>query len=189
MYGGGVSLAVSPTLGESTATPLAFEPQCAGEWFVLHVKPRQEKCVADTLDAMGTGYYLPVVKQVRYYGRRRVVIENPLFPGYLFLRGSIDDAYDADRTKRVVQVIRVVDQEHIDWELQNLYLAMSRNALLQPFPYLKMGMRVEVRSGPFRGLQGIVAGTAGSSRLLLQVRTLNQAVSLEIDGSLLDVVS
>ena len=189
MYGEGRRLLDEVSVRESSARPFAFEAQCGGEWFVLHVKPRQEKCVADTLEAMNTRYYLPLTRQVRYYGTRRAVVESPLFPGYLFLRGSIDDAYDADRTRRVVQVIRVIDQRHINWELENLYVALSRNAPLQQFAYLKTGVRVEVRSGPFRGLQGIVAGTAGNSRLVLQIRTLSQAVSLEIDGSLLDVIS
>lgn len=189
MYDEGRRLLAAPAECERPARPLAFQPQYTGHWFVLHIRPQQEKCVANALQAMNRGYYLPLTKQVRYHGKTRVVVESPLFPGYLFLRGSIDDAYDADRTKRVVQVIRVVDQQHIHWELENLYKAMSNDAPLQSYAYLKKGVRVEVRAGPFRGLQGIVAENAGSSRLVLQIQTLNQAVSLEIDGSLLDVVT
>lgn len=174
---------------ESTQTPLAFRSGFAGQWFVLHSKPRQEKILAAALDAMQVGCFLPLLRQIRYYGKRRAVVEAPLFPGYVFLRGSLEDAYDADRTRRVAQVIRVADQQHIHWELENLYLAMSRSAPVQPYAYLKKGVRVEVRAGPFKGLQGIVAGTAGNCRLVLQVRTLSQAVSLEIDGSLLEVLA
>lgn len=169
-------------------TSAAFADQCNGDWFVLRTKPRQEKCLADSLTAMGVGHYLPLVRQVRYYGRRRVLTETPLFPGYLFLRGSLDQAYEADRTARVVQIIRVADQKRICWELKNLYLASSANAQFQPFAFLKEGTRVEVRAGPFRGLQGIITGSAGCNRLVLQIATLGQAVSLEIDGSLLDPI-
>jgi transcription antitermination factor NusG len=49
-------------------------------------------------------------------------------------------------------------------------------------------VRVEVRSGPFRGLQGIIEGRTPKDRMLLQVDILGQAVSVEIDGSLLDVI-
>ena len=173
---------------EQPVVPDVFSEARTGLWFVLHTKPQQEKILADTLNAMEVPCYLPLLSQVRYYGRRRVTIEKPLFPGYLFLRGSLEDAYEADRTRRVVQVIRVVDQEQIHWELENLFMAVSRNAPLHPYAYLKVGTLVEVRSGPFKGIQGIVAGLAGKCRLVMQVRTLNQAVSLEIDGSLLDVV-
>jgi transcription antitermination factor NusG len=49
-------------------------------------------------------------------------------------------------------------------------------------------VRVEVRSGPFQGLQGVVEGRCANGRLVLQVETLGRAVSLEIDGALLDVL-
>jgi transcription antitermination factor NusG len=166
----------------------AFPDAACGRWYVLHTKSRQEKVVADDLAAMGIGCFLPLVKQVRYYGNRKAWAELPLFPSYVFLRGEVDHVYEADRTKRIAQIIKVSQQDKLDWELRNLYLALSAKAPLTPFPYLKVGVRVEVRSGPFRGLQGMIEGRTPKDRLLLQVDILGQAVSLEIDGSLLDVI-
>ena len=166
----------------------AFPDAARGLWYVLHTRSRQEKVVADDLAAMGIGHFLPLVRQVRYYGNRKAWAELPLFPGYVFLRGDIDHAYEADRTKRIVSIIKVGQQEKLDWELRNLHLALFAKAPLTPFAYLKVGVRVEVRSGPFRGLQGMIEGRTPKDRLLLQVDILGQAVSLEIDGSLLDVI-
>lgn len=157
-----------------------------GEWFVLHTKSRQEKVVAADLAAMGIAHYLPLLTQVRFYGKRKATIEAPLFPGYVFLRGSADQAYAADRTKRIAQIIRVATQQQLDWELKNLHLALTRQAPLVPYPYLQKGIRVEVRSGPFRGLQGIIEDRLANQRLILQVDMLGQAVSLEMDGALLE---
>jgi transcription antitermination factor NusG len=159
-----------------------------GDWHVLHTKSRQEKVVAADLGAMGIAYYLPLVSQVRYYGRRKAKVAMPLFPGYVFLRGSLDQVYEADRTKRIANIIEVNAQEQLDWELRNLHLALSQEAALRPFPFLKKGVRVEVRSGPFRGLQGIIEGRATENRLILQVDMLGRAVSLEIEGALLDPI-
>jgi len=167
---------------------LEFPPAEVGNWHVLHTKSRQEKIVAADLAAMGIAYYLPLVKQVRYYGRRKAKVALPLFPGYVFLRGSLDQVYAADRTKRIANIISVNAQEQLDWELRNLHLALSKDAALTPFPFLRKGVRVEVRSGPFRGLQGIIEGRAAENRLILQVDMLGRAVSLEIDGALLDPV-
>ncbi len=173
---------------EASVVPGSFPEASRGLWYVLHTKSRQEKVVAGDLAAMGIGCFLPLVRQVRYYGSRKAWAELPLFPGYVFLRGEVDHAYEADRTKRIAQIIRVSQQEKLNWELRNLYLALSAKAPLTPFPYLKVGLRVEVRSGPFRGLQGMIEGRTPKDRLLLQVDILGQAVSLEIDGSLLDVI-
>src|SRR3954468_6567352 len=143
-----------------------------GDWRVLHTKSRQEKVVAADLAAMGIAHYLPLVRQVRYYGRRKAKVAMPLFPGYVFLRGSLDHVYAADRTKRIANIIAVNAQQQLDWELRNLHLALSKDAELTPFPFLRKGVRVEVRSGPFRGLQGVIEGRAAENRLVLQVDML-----------------
>jgi transcription antitermination factor NusG len=154
-------------------------------WHVLYVKSRQEKSLADDLSAMGIPHFLPLLCQTRYYGGRKARVELPMFPGYIFLRGTLDEAYRADRTKRVVRIISVTNQRQFDWELRNVHLALSNNAVLDPYPHLVKGVRVEVQSGPFRGLQGVVEDRSRPDRLILQVQILGAAHILEIDGSLL----
>lgn len=175
-----------PTEQQLLERPRELFGDASGDWFVLHCKSRQEKALSDDLSAKGVPNYLPLLRQVRYHGRRKAMIEAPLFPGYLFLRGSIDQAYTADRTRRVASILKVPNQRQIDWELGNLWLALSREAPVIEFPYLQKGVRVEVRSGPFRGLQGIVEDRLVRQRILLQIDMLGRAVSVEIDGALLE---
>ena len=101
-----------------------------------------------------------------------------------------EDAYIADRTGRVASVISVANQEKLHWELWNLSLVLGATSdqILDLYPYLTVGVRVEVRSGPFRGVQGWVADRTRLDRLILQVEMLGQALSLEVDGSLLDLI-
>lgn len=169
-----------PLAADNTAT--------TPRWWVLHTLSRQEKAVAAALASRRVEHFLPLVKKVRYHGRRKLVSELPLFPGYVFLRGSVEDAWELDRNKRLAQIIEVTDQSQLDWELQNIRLAVEAEAALDPYPYLEKGVRVEVRSGPFRGMQGVVESRTALDRLILQVQTLGQAASVEIDGALLDVV-
>lgn len=157
-----------------------------GTWHLLHTKSRQEKLLSDELNRMGIGNYLPLARHARLYGGRRASVELPIFPGYLFLRGTIDDAYQSSRTHRVARIIAVADQSRLDWELSNLHLALRNSAPLDPYPYLKKGVRAEVRSGPLRGLQGLVENRLGSGRLILQVEMLGRAVSVEVHGATLE---
>lgn len=159
-----------------------------GRWHLLHTKSRQEKLLSDELHRIGIGHFLPLVTHPRVYGNRKIRVELPLFPGYLFLRGSLEDAYTAGRTHRVAQIIEVADQTRLDWELCNLGMALRNRAALDPYPYLKKGLRVEVRSGPLRGLQGLIEDRLTSGRLVLQVEMLGRAVSLEVHGAQLDRV-
>ncbi len=159
----------------------AARPQAS--WYVLHTRSRQEKILASELAARRIDNYLPLVRRVRHYGDRKAVVEEPLFPGYVFLFGSLDEAYEADRTKRVANIIRVPDQRRLEWELSNIRLALSADAPLDPYPHLVRGVRVEVRGGPFQGLQGIIEDKGKECRLILQVDVLGRAVSLEIDSA------
>jgi transcription antitermination factor NusG len=159
----------------------------AARWHVLHTLSRQEKSLGEDLNLRGIHYYLPLVQRTHFYGRRKVISELPLFAGYLFLLGTIDQAYSADRTGRVARIIPVFDQDRLNWELRNLQMALHRHAALDLYPNMRAGVRVEVRAGPFRGLQGVIEGRIEKkNRLVLQVATLGKGVSLEIDGSLLD---
>ena len=159
-----------------------------GDWFVLHTRSRQEKALALDLEARQISYFLPLRREIRYYGKRKCVVDAPLFSNYLFIRGCASDAYIADRTKRVANIIRCPDQRRISWELQNINLSLLQGAPLALYPFLVKGTRVEVRAGPFRGLQGIIEDCIKGNRLILQVETLGQALSFEIDGSLLDAI-
>lgn len=157
-------------------------------WFVLHTRSRQEKAVAADLLSLRAPHFLPLVTQVRHYGRRKIRVALPMFPGYLFVRASKQQVYHVDRANRLVSIIPVAAQGQLNWELKNLHLALSNKACLGPYPFLKLGMRVEVRSGPFRGIQGLIDAQGRDDLLILQVQMLGRAMSLEIEASLLDVI-
>lgn len=171
--------------GVQTMTEV-IAPPSTDRWFVLHTKSRQEKAVADQLAARKTPCFLPLVEHIRFYGKRKAVVTLPLFPSYVFLHGTAEQAYEVDRTRRLVRIISVPDQDQLEWELQSLRAALERKVTLDPYPYLKQGIRVEVKSGPFAGLQGTIEDRPRPDKLQMKIDMLGQALSLEIDGALLE---
>ena len=172
----------------SPASPWSWlSPSSTGEWFVLHVKSRQEKALSRDLELACIPHFLPLVREAKYYGTRKALVHRPLFPGYLFIRSSLESAYrEANRSHRVAHVLRVSDQEQLDSDLRNLHLALSKRSSLDVYPFLRKGVRVVVRAGPFRGLQGVIHDLGNQNRIILQIEMLGRAASLEIDGALLD---
>ena len=80
-------------------------------WHVLYTKSRQEKALAEDLSEMGVEHYLPLIKDFRYHGSRRVCVSTPLFAGYMFIQSSVEQLFESLRTRRVVRVILVADQD------------------------------------------------------------------------------
>lgn len=157
-------------------------------WHVLHTRPRQEKALAAALTGMGVSCFLPLRRHVRRRESRRIESELPLFPSYVFLWGTRDETFRADRTRRVACIIPVHDQETLEWELRNLHLALRVSAPLDPYEALRTGLRARIVAGPFQGLQGVIADRVRRDRLVLQVRMLGTATSLEVDAGLVQLI-
>lgn len=155
-------------------------------WRALHTRSRQEKAVAQLLEAAAVEHYLPLVRRTRVWGGKRRAVFTPLFPGYVFVRSLPEETYVAVDSGRVVRCIDPPDPARLAWELDQLRRALEHVGSFDPYPYLREGRRVRVRSGPLRGLEGLVDARRRVDRLVLQVQTLGRAAALEIDADLLE---
>jgi transcription antitermination factor NusG len=173
--------------------PLTAEPdRClinnSGDWYVIHTHSRQEKALARDLLKLDVKHFLPLNRLVRYYGKRRFVVDEPLFPSYVFVKGKREEAFRVDRSPRVVRIIETVSQAQLSHELRQLQIAVDARLKFDSYPTLRLGARVVVRAGPLRGLEGMVESRSRLHMVVLQVQTLGQAVSVEVDSSLVDVL-
>ena len=166
----------------------SWPTESAGSWFVVRTRSRHERILARHLRDRRIAHFLPLARVTRDYAGYQANVESPVFPGYVFLRGTLDDVHAADRTRRVTEVMPVSDQSQLDAELRNLHAALLSNAPLAPSPYLHSGVRARVREGPFAGLQGVVEDVARRDRIILQVNVLGSAVSLEIQGDVFELI-
>lgn len=162
--------------------------EVAGRWWVAHTRARHEKALACDLLSRDVNYFLPMVERTIVIRRRRFRGMYPLFSGYLFLAGSADACYQAMTTSHVANLIAVVDQARLVDELLQIQRALATPAGLDPFPYLRQGTRCRIKAGPLRGVQGVIVQRDGVTRLVLQVEMLGQAVSTEVDPSLVETV-
>jgi hypothetical protein len=53
----------------------------------------------------------------------------------------------------------------------------------QPWPFLKVGEKVRIESGPLRGLEGVLVEFKGNRRLILSVTLLQRSVAVEMDAA------
>jgi len=160
----------------------------AGRWWVLHTRSRHEKAVASTLGKQCICYYLPLVRTQRTYGRRHVTVRMPLFPSYLFLCGGVHECDAAWRTKRVARILHAENQEQLRTELRDIYRVVESGQPVDLYPSLREGRRCRVRSGPLRGVEGVVIRRRTPCRMYIAATMLGQSAVIEIDAAVLEAV-
>lgn len=153
----------------------------ASPWFVAHTRSRQEKALARHLVPLQIPFYLPSRENRVCRGGRNFVSYIPLFPGYVFLRGSSSERAAAVRSNVIARILDVTDQATLHSELWNLRSLQVAGATLVPAPEIHPGDAVRVTEGPFRGYTGTVLSERGRQRLIVTISMLRQSVEVDLE--------
>lgn len=152
-------------------------------WFALRVRNRYESSVTAHLAAKGCEWFLPMGKSRRRWSDRFKVIELPLFPGYVFCRFDPSKRLPILVTPGVIAVVGSGKTPIAieDSEIANLQRMVQSELPCQPWPFLQVGERVRIETGPLDGIEGILLGFKGSQRLVVSITLLQRSVAVEID--------
>lgn len=151
-------------------------------WWVLHTRPRAEKSVIRKLRKRRIAFFLPLYE---HHTRRRGRVRSsflPLFPGYVFLFGDLEARHLALETNQVARVLGVDDQEQMQRDLDRVYQLVMSGEALSPVDRLVPGSPVEITSGPFAGIDGKVLRRGKQLRLTVEIKFLQQGVSVEVES-------
>ena len=153
------------------------------EWFAFRVRPRHEKSVAVYLREKREECFVPLVQSTRTWAKRVVQVELPLFPGYVFCRSHRFGLLPILQTPGVVDVIRAGNTPVPipGSEISALELTINASVPFEPCPYVEVGQRVEIKSGPLSGVTGIVSDRRKTGHLILSVSLLRRSVLVHID--------
>ncbi len=156
-------------------------------WYAVYTYPRHEKAVKDQLDWKAVEVFLPTFASERQWKDRKVSIDFPLFPGYIFTRIHPDERVKVLSTPSVVRMLSFngVPAPIADSEIDAIRLCVERNAVLETHPFLKVGERVRVMRGAFEGLEGVIVRHKNACKLVLSIDLIHQSVALEIAADLL----
>ncbi len=153
-----------------------------GKWRVAKTKSRREKALADFMAGRSIGYYLPMVKK-RQPGRKRVRYSLvPIFTGYLFFKSNDLQRYQAITSNHIAGIIEVDNEKQLLNDLLQVHKAMTLDAPVYPYDFVREGDMVEITRGPFKGLQGIVRKKSKNYRLILNVNCLKHSLAVDIES-------
>lgn len=158
-------------------------------WWVMYTMSRQEKKLMRQLERLQVPFYGPTISR-RYRaanGRLRTSIE-PLFSNYVFVCGGEAARYQAVCTGSVSRWMPVPNPIELVSDLRQIRNLISTEAPLAPEQRIEAGDRVRVKTGPFKGFEGIVIRRENQIRLLVSVRYMGQGASVALDDCQLDTI-
>jgi len=166
------------------ATPAAFSPDDReSRWYAAYTIARHEKCVARQMEERGIDYFLPLYRSIHWWKDRRKQVELALFPSYIFVHMALTDRLRVLQLPSVVHLVGFNGRPAPlpESEIVALRGAASGNLCLEPHPYVKIGRRVRVRSGPMAGLEGVLLRKKERSRVVLSIDLIMRSVAVEVD--------
>src|SRR5438445_1799384 len=171
---------VAASFREALPPPIEYiEPR----WYAVQTYANHEKRVLEQFERRTVEGYLPEYTSVRRWKDRRVRLDLPLFPGYVFVHLALRDRLRVLQTPSVVRLVGFGGQPSPleDQEIDALRRAFSRDMLIEPHPYLTVGQRVRVKTGPLEGLQGILVRKKNNFRFVVSLDIIMRSVAAEID--------
>lgn len=180
-------MSASAAIPSEPSPPLREWPGASAglHWYAAYTCANHEKRVAEQLHQRTVEHYLPLYEAVHRWKDRRVRLQLPLFPGYVFVRLALGNRLCVLQVPGVVLLVGFGGQPAAvpEAEIETLRNGLSAGLRAQPHPYLAAGRRVRIRSGPMAGMEGVVLRRKGNFRVVLSVDLIQRSIAVEADAS------
>lgn len=155
-------------------------------WCVVQSKSRQESLALEHLQNQGFDTWLPSIQTEKIKAGRRVLVTQPFFSRYLFIRinPKLDNWAPIRSTRGVSQILR---QSHQLSVIPDIYIddLKQRLANSSPKAVLESGDTLKIISGPFKDsevtFQEMLQIKSGEERALTFLSILGKEQALCFD--------
>ena len=153
-------------------------------WYAVYTKPRWEKRLEKELKERGIEVFLPKCENMKPWSDRLKKVVEPLFPSYIFVKVVYGKSYlpVLDATGAVAFVKSesrpvIVQERQIESIKRLMTLGEDFEVASNAFAE---GDIVQINSGKFKGIEGIVLREQGRRKLLIQIDAIGQGVKVDI---------
>lgn len=165
--------------------------QKENKWYVFYTAPRAEKVVQRELELRGYDAYLPLVKTHRVWkNRQKKIIEEVLFPSYIFVSTNESKLHGIKQIARVMTYIHCGGKPSVinDKAITGIKNMLALNSEVSVEPLLAKGQRVRITSGPMDGYEGVLAVKNSKTKFGIEIDEINQIVFVDITKSDVTVI-
>src|SRR5215469_17548779 len=175
---------------ENQALCFALDSFEIERWYAVYTNAHHEKRVEQQLRQRGIDCFLPVYQTARRWKDRRKIVELPLFPSYVFVHLPWRARLQVLQLQGVVEFVSRGAQPVplADAEIDSLRNGLQF-ARAKPNPYLRVGRRGRIRSGPLTGIEGILARRKDKLRLVLSIHLIQRSIAVEVDEEAIELLT
>lgn len=159
-------------------------------WYAAYTSANHEKRVASQFASRAVEHFCPVYEALHQWKDRRVKVEMPLFPGYVFVRIALRDRLKVLQVPGVACLVgfggRAVPLPEED--VLRIRTMQDLGVSAKPHPFLTAGKKVRVNSGPLQGLEGFIIKRKNDTRFVVSVELLKRSVSVDLGGAELELL-
>ncbi|MFT6926872.1 MAG: transcriptional antiterminator RfaH [Psychromonas sp.] len=159
------------------------------QWFVVYCKSREELRAQQNLSNQGVYSFFPkIVKEKMVRGKKKVV-EEALFPSYLFVNISQKDKqFSSIRSTRGINNfvkfgLSIATIPNLQVKQLERLCEVNNKLDIDCDALYKSGDKVDILSGPFKGLTAIFDIEDGLARSMLLLNILNQENKISFKNS------
>jgi len=173
---------------ESIYGRLNLEPR----WYALTTRHHHEKKVNDRLQRKGITCYLPLCSTYHGWSDRKKKVFEPLFSCYLFVNMALKERFTILQTEGVIRLVSFnqIPVPIPEKQINSIRQLLGETISIEKVDHWVVGQEVEVIGGPLKGVQGVLQKIKDqSTKLVIVIEALCQAVAVEIDASLVRPIS
>jgi transcription antitermination factor NusG len=131
--------------------------------------------------------FLPQYKAKRQWRDRRVELQMPLFPGYLFVRIPREQRLCVLQAPGVISLVGASGRPEAleDAEIERWKAVMSEGNDPRPHALIRIGERVVVTRGALEGREGFLVREKNKNRVVLTLDLIQRSMSVEVDADVI----
>jgi len=152
-------------------------------WYAVYTCANHEKRVADQFAGRSVEHFLPQYESVRRWKDRKVRLQLPLFPGYLFVHLAAKERLGVVQVPGVVRLVgfKGSPMPMPEEDINRIREFLGQGWHAEPHPHLPAGRRARVVCGPLAGMEGIVQRRKNRRRLVLSFDVIQRSMAIEMD--------
>jgi transcriptional antiterminator RfaH len=157
-------------------------------WYVIHTKPRQEARALTNLMQQGYQCFLPMITLEKLSRGQVKMLEEPLFPRYLFI--CLDQGRHGQNWAPIRSTIGVSglvtfgsSPAKMHPDLIDALMQQQEDLSDKPERLFQTGERLLIGSGAFAGLEAVYQMASGDNRTMVLIELMGKLAPMQIAPS------